>query len=450
MALTEIQRNRLRTYVQQKDRETEPVFVGRGNLFDLVIENARVASLGRAKERTVCIAGPPGIGKTAFLTELKRRSEAKGVRAERPVAFIDIAPSDLRDPPLVLAETASQLPKDWRPSLKAAKKLFGEISGLSAHLGSDNALQIGISATFRERPTAGRGGMPWGECAKVVGKAPPGAVVCLLIDEAQALSPSDGEDEMNWMLHSLHAGPPRGVRTPVFAVFAGLTHAPDVIEKTVSRLAAENKRFMGGLSDSESLQYINGTLDHFRVYQSDPGRAPLARWIAKECGRFPHHLRNAMSAVAEGMLKADSLALSDLNGAFVSERLASLREEYYEVRAEGAVSHVKEEIGKLLRGWDKGEAPRDKAAGEVALQQFLKKVDPDVRRLMKVEDGADLMAEMIRSGVLIADRAGGGCRCPIDSMIAWLASGGDGHALRSKFPTLTETGPKRRRSGPFP
>lgn len=76
MPLTEAQREALQAYSEKKDRGREPVFVGREDLFDLAAGNARAASRGDAEGRTVCIAGPPGIGETAFLREMRERTAA--------------------------------------------------------------------------------------------------------------------------------------------------------------------------------------------------------------------------------------------------------------------------------------------------------------------------------------------------------------------------------------
>jgi len=53
--------------------QTGPVFVGRKEVFDLVLDNARGTLAGPG--RTTLALGSPGCGKTASLRELQRRSE---------------------------------------------------------------------------------------------------------------------------------------------------------------------------------------------------------------------------------------------------------------------------------------------------------------------------------------------------------------------------------------
>lgn len=447
MPLAEAQRESLQAYAEKKDRGREPVFVGRKDLFELVAGNARAAARGDVEGRTICIAGPPGIGKTAFLTEFAKRTKA-GAWGDPPAACVSMSASILYSPGLMLAAVASQLPEGWRRGHDEARGLLGRMTGADVGFGF-GGFALSASATWDARKAEPDPTMPWAKLAEVPkpGGAPEGAVVILMVDEAHSLKDTPGE-EGNLLLRSLHEGPrfEGGAPLPAFAVFAGHTHTPDWLEKSISgRFAEGNQQYMRTLSEADALDYVGRTLSHFGVSGGDPGRRELADWIARECGGFPRHLRSAMGAVAESLLSADSLALSDLDGAFVAERLSSRREAYYEVRAKGAARHVKRELGALLRKWDEGDRPRDKAAGQAALRRFIQELDPEKRELM-AEDGvgnsAQLIDEMIRNGLLMTDRSGGGCRCPIDSMAAWLESGGDAHALRAPFPTLARTGPR--------
>jgi len=55
------------------DRDTEPILAGRDSLFELVKGQARLAAARVGKGRTICICGPPGVGKTAFVEEFGKR-----------------------------------------------------------------------------------------------------------------------------------------------------------------------------------------------------------------------------------------------------------------------------------------------------------------------------------------------------------------------------------------
>lgn len=445
MSLTNEDRAKLQKYRRKDDRAEEPVFVGREDLFRLIEDNAAAAADGDDKGRTVCLAGPPGIGKTAFLSALKRRAGTPTWDGP-PVSFVKVSAANLHNPGLVLAAVASQLPEGWRRPNDEARGLLGRITGAGVDV-SALGFTLSASATWDARQPEPDPTMPWARLAEIPkeGGAPDGAVVCLLVDEAHSLKPTPG-DKVNWLLHSLHKGPEGGVPLPAFAVLAGHTHTPDVLERSISRrLAGGNEQYMQSLSEAESLRYVEGTLSHLGVSGSDPGRKTLAHWIVTECGGFPHHLRNAMGAVAEGLLRTDGLALSSLDGGFIEERLRLRREAYYDKRTQGSVGQARGEFGALLRKWSLGGGPPDKAAGAQALQKFLKILDPDVRTLMPSKNGAELMDEMVQGGVLVADRAGGGCRCPIDSLIAWMEGDGKQHVLRSEFPRLPASKPRKEK-----
>lgn len=378
MSLTDAERERLDRYRRKGDRAEEPVFVGREDLFSLISDNAAAAADGDAKGRTVCLAGPPGVGKTAFLSALKRRVKTPEWGGP-PMACVDVSAANLHSPALVLAGIASQIPPEWKRPNEDVRALLGRLTGASVSFGA--GFTLSASASWSARQAEADPTMPWMQAAKIPkeGGPPSDAVICLLIDEAHSLRPTPAE-KINWLLHSLHEGPPSEGRAliPAFAVLAGHTHTPEVLEKSISRRFADgNQQYMHGLADAESQQYVERTLDHLGVPDTDPGRWALAHWVVGECGGFPHHLRNAMSSVAEGMLQADGFALSGLDGAFVEERLRKRREGYYEVRTKGAVGQVRAELGALLRDWSTKGCPSDKEHGEAALHKFLKGLDQE-------------------------------------------------------------------------
>lgn len=436
MSLTPRARERLRKYRRTKDRGAEPVYVGREDVFSLVADNAAAAADGDVEGRTICIAGPPGVGKTAFLRALAERAPG-GSWGGPLMACIKIPPAHLHSPARVLAAIAWQLPKEWRPPTEALLEPLRNISGTGVSIGAAGfSFSASLERRLPENPL-----MPWEELPAALKRLPSGAALCLTVDEAHTLPNTPGE-ERHLLLQSLHMGPPpmRGGAPPppVFAVLAGHTHTPKVLRPSISgRFADGNVDYLSALSYAESRTYAAGVLDHLGVSPRDPGRGALIDWVAGECGGFPHHLRNAMQTVAEGLLRTESLALADLDGAFVSRQLRERRERYYRARAEGPISVIAPQLGVLLDDWSRRSPPVREAQGRWELSKMLEDAPDGVRREIAEEgvvSGRGLMEEMVRRGVLMPDADGRGCRCPIDSMIGWLESGS--YAGRAHFPTL--------------
>ncbi len=446
MPLTPVQRLRLEKYRKIGDRGVEPVYVGREDLFRLVADNADAVANGDVAGRTVCIAGPPGVGKTAFLAALAGRSSESGWGGPKMLCVKMPVDALRRGTAAIVDELAKALPEPWRPPTKFIPYVLGKLgvgsfqATLPGQVGG-----VGLTPEDGERPPSEAVDFPWRDMPRLLGRVPPDMVVCLYVDEAHGLQASAGD--RNVAAASLHEGPPDDVSRPgrrLFAVFAGHTHTPDVLRPSISkRFRDGNVHYMGNLSEDESLRYVFGTLDRLGVLAQDINRKPLAHWTVGECGGFPHHLRSAMESIAEGLLQADGLSLAGLDGEFVSQRLRARRERYYGVRTDGVVDMAAPQLGALLRDWSRRSAPVTKAQGRRDLSHLLAGLPEDVRADMAkrgVASGDDLLEEMVGNGALMTDRSGGGCRCPIDSLIGWLRNGE--HAGKAPFPRLAVRSPR--------
>jgi DNA-binding SARP family transcriptional activator len=83
-------------FVEQRyARQSDPPFVGRGDILQLLVEKMQEAVTGVSG--TICIWGEAGIGKTRLLNELVKIAHVQGVRIER----YDVSPND-PDRPLAM------------------------------------------------------------------------------------------------------------------------------------------------------------------------------------------------------------------------------------------------------------------------------------------------------------------------------------------------------------
>ncbi len=291
MSLAPEQRERIQIHVDAGDRETEPVFVGREDLFDAANRNIASAALGRTKGRTLCLSGPPGIGKTAFVTECaKRLRESKS----RAIAF-SVAPDQLRNPVSILRSLhAALVPLEaWFPDLARSAGQF--LSALRLEEIGILGLKVKFDRTAEQRglPAEDRA-FPWNAVGAMIGGMDAGSVPVLvpMVDEAHGLDGSDGRaGARNKVLQDLHMGGP----LPVVPILAGHVQTPDILAASISgRYATGNESPMQCLSETESLEYAEWMLN---FYEARGNRTQVARWIASECGGFPHHLRNAVAAI---------------------------------------------------------------------------------------------------------------------------------------------------------
>lgn len=435
MSLTEDQRELLSDYSWQGDGEMEPVFVGRQDLFQLIAQNARMCVKGKNQGRTVCIAGPPGAGKTAFLQALSERAMTDGWGGPK-MACISISPKELQNPVALLGHIARQLPEAWRPEVGGIRAAAGRlgISSLNLNLfGVGGAIEIDTTAVqVRE------GSFPWGEITALLSGLPPAAAACICVDEAHQLRPTSGRSD-NEVLMALHQGDApdcRGFRKPpIFALLAGHSQTPEVLAPSIShRYASGNVRYMQPLSKEESTDYALRTMAHLGTQGAQRELRVAADWTVGECAGFPHHLRNAMASIAEEMLRADSTALADLDGERIADELSRRRAIYYASRID-----ERDRTFPAAAHFFQAVRNREKLpllAARTEASKALHAIDGhDRRRLQEigVQDGADLVERMIADGLLLKKGLNNDYGCPIPSLAAWLRTGR--HDVGQPFPS---------------
>ena len=389
--MDEVQRERIREYAQLGDRGTEPLFVGREDLFRTVAASAGACVAGQPQGQTVCLSGPPGIGKTAFLTELRRRGRRDW--GGPPLAAASVPANMLHDPRVVLRSLVDALPDDW---CGAGKGVILDRIGTILKRGASFSV-FGMGAALGPAQPEPEGDILGDGLAEVLRGLPEGVAVCLFVDEAQQLDPTPGKNR-NDLLANIHSG--WHARHPLFVLLAGLAQTPDVIRPTISRLAGRRSLRMQPLARSESKAYVNGVLDHFGT---EGPRRRLVDWIVRECGGFPHHLRSAMTALGEETLHVGSANLKDLDLNRVAKGIADLRTDYYEDRLAG-IRPILPLARRLLDGWGPKGVSRERAADDAHAQ--IAQLNAERRERLRTAGmavGEDLVDAMIGAGLLAAN-----------------------------------------------
>ena len=368
----------------------EPVFVGRDDLFRMVSDAAGACADGHPQGQTVCVSGPPGIGKTAFLAELRRRG--RGDWGGPPLAAASVPANMLHDPRVVLRSLVDALPDDW---CGAGKGVILDRIGTILKRGASFSV-FGMGAALGPAQPEPEGDILGDGLAEVLRGLPEGVAVCLFVDEAQQLDPTPGKNR-NDLLANIHSG--WHARHPLFVLLAGLAQTPDVIRSSISRLAGRRSLRMQALARSESKAYVNGILDHFGM---EGPRRRLVDWIVCECCGFPHHLRSAMTALGEEVLHAGSANLKDLDLARVAKGIADLREDYYETRLSG-LGPALPLARRLLDDWGSKGVSRTQAEDDAETQ--IAQADSSRANLLRragLDTGIDLVDAMISGGLLAA------------------------------------------------
>ena len=405
--MDETQRQRIQSYVNLADREIEPVFVGRKDLFGTVASAASSCAEGHPRGQTVCLSGPPGIGKTAFLTELRRRGLDDW--AGPPMLVADVDPWRLHDPRFVLERVAAAFAehdKTWTRLRKWTRDTGGRVRSFSA-LGFGGGID----------PKASTIDVLEAHLAKRLDGGPERFVLCLAVDEAQQLKPTPG-GRANELLAVIHAGV--YAKFPLFVLLAGLSQTPDVIRPSMSWLAENRDVRMQSLGRSDAKFYVQGVLDH--VEAAGPSRR-LVDWVMRECGGFPHHLRNAMTALGKEMLRAGSVRLKDLDLKRVAADVVRSRSNYYETRLSG-LGPALPLARRLLEDWEPKGVVRERAADDAHAQ--IARLDAARRERLRaagVAVGEDLVDAMMSGGLLAKDAEGDRWRCLIPSLRQYALTG---------------------------
>ncbi len=361
-------RKQLEEYVEDGDRDIEPVFVGRREQFDAVDIAVSKARRGKHGNLTLAIGGAPGAGKSAFITAASRKYLESGMAVP-----ITLKPDQMG--PVALVKRLSkvlvqEMPEDTSKTIgtTAGGGIAGFVEAKAST--SETKVEPGVLQRAQREET-----VPWETISEVFRKRLNGRPILLFVDEAQRFR-RIGTAHDNIPYH-LHEGADED-QIPIVPVYCGLADTGHVLrtEAGLTRLAEANMLSLGALGTSESRQCVREiTREYLRLTGQAHQVAALHEWMLDNADNWPQHLRSQNAALAEVMLAANSKDIGDLSLDNLRTRVAERRNAFYASRADnvydgeftGSMLAVMKYAGSAPGGAEKSEMiarARQSLAGE--------------------------------------------------------------------------------------
>lgn len=311
MALTREDRWLLIRFARNPEFPPRPTsFIGRGEEFRLVAQRAEAALNGKPDQSAICMTGAPGVGKSAFLSELFRRSYPRhkpdrGWKADRdwggpPMACLRIHTFTPHRPGIVLSSPPGPFPRDVSacidPQLDSRMRdtfLFGKP----------------LPPGFDEDPDDA---MPWIGFTRMLKDVPPKLVFCLIADNAEKVKNTPGLPYNN-ILDTLLKGPPPDVpKIPFIMLIAGTPAVHDVLKRLPimegrRSFIKDIEHVRPPLSEYERILFVLSFLNSLAISKSDPARIALARRLANKRTGDVGCMERAMRAIGQKIIHAESL-----------------------------------------------------------------------------------------------------------------------------------------------
>lgn len=410
-------RDRVHAYAATSDRDVEPVFVGREDLFDVVDKSLHNARHDRTGSLTIIIGGAPGAGKSAFVAECLRRYGSEG----SPAVPVQMAVRRIGSGEFVylLGKALDKTPVERVSESRSSRK--GGTAGIAGTGGRYERVSTTETVTPSDLERAERDGpVPWNVIEELYAEKLSSRPIILFVDEAQNFCRT-GERNHDGIPEELHQGPTGGQDVAVIPVYTGLADTRQVLrdEAGVTRPDERNVLPLGALSRSESEEYVKAVVgDYLGAVGARGQLSKLSRWTLDHCDDWPQHLRSMNAAVAECMLEANSRDLRDLDATALQQRAKSRRNQYYEARNAGASNGLFPDVAKAVieRSTERGGAEQRSLSmlAHARLQEEPADSGEDI------PSGSRYIADMIHAGMLQKDAETGLFVCPIPSLHTWL------------------------------
>jgi len=411
----------LEKLARRGDREEALFFVGRNDIIRMIlgraqraIEERQADSETRAEGATHVLAGAPGAGKTATLSEIRNRCLAS--KGNAPIV-VELDVSELGDARHVALKIADAIPGNRL--LKLLRKLFrGAAVKLDLKL-----LQVSQNWEHPEdHPQARKMDRLSTRLFASLLPRKCDRPVLVFVDEIQDVE-LVGRTALQ-VLRPLHLG----VRAaPIVPVYAGLSHARKALLNIgLTRLDSRCVHMMGPLEDGEAAEAAERVFDSCHVRCTEAERRSWTARIERLSDKWPQHLHNALATLAQCLHEAKGI-LGDVNLEAFEARESAIRTETYRERTQDGLEVPRKLVASLMAAVGSDGLPLSDLIDK-ARELASRRGDPaSLGAAWELPEGMseeDFIDHMIRKGAL---HEGGNGRyvCPIPSFRSHLLAQGD-------------------------
>ena len=412
------QKEALVTFAQRGEKSAPPVFIGRQEILDDIIQRADVGWQNHQSGEpgnTLVIQGAPGAGKSSIIAELQKNinkgEDGKTRWLQDEPRILRLSNSEARDPELVLGRLAHLVDQKKARDLMAEKSKFWNAS-LRAGLPEMGVELSHSSQTSSKAPSATLSlFQKWLDYNQLTLKGP----IIIAIDEAQNL-PSGTDLPSSLFLQDIHEN---NSNLPMSLLLAGLSDTR-ARAGDMGLTRALTVHSVGRFTREESVELMEMWCAHFGLKMgAQHQRLQVYCQLADD---WPRHLHCAQKALAQVIVdKSDAQpdftgaldALSEQEWMRVTAQFAQDRLVYYQERVSELMKFNEDLVAPLMQSLNSRSTL-------VTIKKSIQRIAEDLSDTRTRQEAEDFCDHLIHQGALQERPGKRIIHCPIPSFRTYL------------------------------